>query len=150
MFETLSSYIGAASVLIVGFLAFSLGGKTEKIGAGGYILAWMGTLIAQSLLPFKGVQWGTLAMDLVALIVFTALVWKSGRSWPVWACALQLLAVSSHIMLIARLPTPVTSFYTVLDLAGYGILIAIGFGVFWAWQERRLTAMDAQGDGPLL
>lgn len=150
MFETLTGYIGAASMLTVGLLAFSLGGRTEKIGAGSYILAWIGTMIAQSLFPSKGIQWGTMIMDIGALAAFTALVWKSGRSWPVWACALQLLAVSSHIMLIARLPTPVYSFYTVMNLAGYGILISISVGTYWAWQERRLAAMSEQDSGPLI
>ena len=150
MFETLTGYIGAAAMLTIGILAFSLGGRAEKLGAGSYILAWLGTLVVQSIFPSKGVQWGVLLIDLAALMAFVGLVWKSGRSWPVWACALQLLAVTSHIMLIARLPTPMSSFYTVLNLTGIGIVIAIGFGVFWAWQEQRIATMTAREDGPLL
>ena len=128
-------------MLIMGALAFTVGGRPEKIGTGAYILAWLGTLAVHTYFPTRGIQWGMLAMDSAALIVFGALVWKSKRSWPVWACALQLLIVASHVMLIAYLPTPMLSFYTVVNLTAYGILIAIGFGIFFAWHEKRMAEM---------
>jgi hypothetical protein len=35
-----------------------------------------------------------------------------------------------------------TAFYTILNLAGYGVLLAIGLGTFWAWQERRAAGLE--------
>lgn len=142
VFETLTGYIGAASMLLVGILAFSMGGKPERIGTGAFILAWLLTLIVHNTSSIIGVQWGFLAIDTAALVVFGGLVWKSGRAWPVWACALQLLAVASHIMVLAKLPTPVSSFYTVINLTSYGILVSICFGIFFAWQEQRAAQLS--------
>jgi hypothetical protein len=34
------------------------------------------------------------------------------------------------------------AFYTVLNLAGYGILAAIAVGTFWAWQDRRAAGLE--------
>ena len=82
--------------------------------------------------------------DVVLLIVFGTMVWKAPRSWPVWACALQLLAVTSHIMIMADLRTPISAFYTVVNMTGYGIMLAIAIGTFWAWQERRAIGDEAE------
>jgi|GEM_PF-181928 len=143
MFETVLGLIGAGIMLTVAALAFSIGSRPEKIGAGAYILAWVSTLFVRAVSSVEGVQWGMLAIDLVTLAVFAGLVWKSGRSWPVWACALQLLVVVSHVMIIAHLPTPISSFYTVVNLTSYGILVAICFGTFWAWQEGRMALLTS-------
>jgi hypothetical protein len=137
VFPTLTGYLGAGSILLVALIAFSLGGRAEKIGTGAYVIAWIATVLVHGSNAGEGVQWGMLAIDTAVLLVFAGLVWKSGRAWPVWACALQLIVVASHIMIIAHLPTPISSFYTVVNLTSYGILIAICFGVFWAWQERK-------------
>lgn len=130
-------------MLLVGILAFSIGGRPEKIGAGSYILAWLATLLFHNTSKGIGVQWGLLAIDSAVLLAFAALVWKSNRAWPVWACALQLLVVASHVMIIAHLPTPISSFYTVVNLTSYGILVAICFGTFWAWQEGRMALLTS-------
>lgn len=124
-------------MLALGLFAFVLGGKPERMGAGAYLLAWLASLVFQSPGDLSGVQWGMLLIDLCVLALFVGLVWKSSRSWPVWACALQLLTVTSHVMLIARLPTPVSAFYTVVNLTGYGIMLAIALGTFFAWQTRK-------------
>ena len=90
-----------------------------------------------------GVQWAMFAIDVAMLLVFVAMVWKAPRSWPVWACALQLLVVTSHVMVMLNLRTPISAFYTVVNMTGYGIMLAIAIGTFWAWQERRAIGADA-------
>jgi len=30
----------------------------------------------------------------------------------------------------------------VMNMAGYGVLIAIGVGTFWAWQDRRAANLE--------
>lgn len=141
MLETIAAYVGAGFMILVGLFAFLKGGEPEKIGAGAYLFAWFASLMVQSAGGYFGVQWGVFAIDVVLLIIFAAMVWKAPRSWPVWACALQLLAVTSHIMIMADLRTPISAFYTVVNMTGYGIMLAIAIGTFWAWQERR--AIDA-------
>ena len=141
MFETIAAYVGAAFMVIVGMFALLKGGEPERIGAGAYLFAWFASLLVQSNAGL-GVQWAMFAIDVVVLLVFITMVWKAPRSWPVWACAMQLLAVTSHVMLMMKLPTPISAFYTVVNMTGYGIMAAIAIGTFWAWQERRAIGAD--------
>ena len=143
MFETIAGYVGAAFMVVVGMFALLKGGQPERIGAGAYLFAWFASVMIQTSGGYFGVQWGVFAIDVLVLIVFSAMVWKAPRSWPVWACALQLLTVTSHIMIMLDLRTPVSAFYTVVNMTGYGIMAAIAIGTFWAWQERRAIGADA-------
>jgi hypothetical protein len=36
----------------------------------------------------------------------------------------------------------ISSYYTVINLAGYGVLVALAVGTFWAWQERRAAGLE--------
>jgi len=142
MFDTLPAQIGAAFMVLVGVFAFMKGDEPERIGAGAYLLAWFASLLVQKDGQLYGVQWGMFAIDTVVLLVFGALVWKSRRSWPVWACGLQALSVMTHIMLMFDIRPPMSSFFTVINLASYGILVAIAIGTFYAWQERRAAGLE--------
>ena len=144
MFETIAAYVGAAFVVAVGLFAFLKGGEPEKIGAGAFLFGWFASVMVQSNAGLFGVQWAMFAIDVVMLIIFGAMVWKAPRSWPVWACALQLLAVTSHVMIMLDLRTPISAFYTVVNMTGYGIMLAIAIGTFWAWQERRAIGIEAE------
>jgi len=142
MFETWPALVGAAFVVAVGLFAFIKGGQPEKIGAGAFLFGWFASLLAQTAGGYFGIQWGVFAIDVAMLLVFVAMVWKAPRSWPVWACALQLLVVTSHVMVMLNLRTPISAFYTVVNMTGYGIMLAIAIGTFWAWQERRAIGQD--------
>lgn len=143
MFDTWPALVGAAFVVLVGLFAFIKGGEPEKIGAGTFLFGWFASLMVQSNAGLFGVQWAMFAIDVAMLLVFIAMVWKAPRSWPVWACALQLLVVTSHVMIMLNLRTPISAFYTVVNMTGYGIMLAIAIGTFWAWQERRAIGEDA-------
>lgn len=143
MFDTWPALVGAAFVVLVGLFAFIKGGEPEKIGAGTFLFGWFASLMVQSNAGLFGVQWAMFAIDVAMLLVFVAMVWKAPRSWPVWACALQLLVVTSHVMVMLNLRTPISAFYTVVNMTGYGIMLAIAIGTFWAWQERRAIGQDA-------
>lgn len=148
LFETVASYFGATAILAIVLFAFVVGERAERVGAGTYLVAWLTSLVLQPSGDMSGVQWGIFAIDIVVLAIFAAMVWKAARSWPVWACALQLLVVVSHIMVMLDLKTPVSAFYTVVNLTGYGILVAIAFGTFMAWQERKALGLDEIDDQP--
>ena len=143
MFETWPALVGAAFVVAVGLFAFIKGGQPEKIGAGTFLFGWFASLMVQSNAGLFGVQWAMFTIDVAMLLVFIAMVWKAPRSWPVWACALQLLVVTNHVMVMLNLRTPISAFYTVVNMTGYGIMLAIAIGTFWAWQERRAIGADA-------
>jgi hypothetical protein len=48
----------------------------------------------------------------------------------------------SHLLTLVDLRPPAAAFFTVINLAGYGILLAMAVGTFWAWQERRAAGLE--------
>jgi hypothetical protein len=142
MFDTLYSQIGAVFTVLVVAFAFLKGDEPERVGAAVYVLAWFASMLVQDDAKLHGVQWSMFAVDTLALLVFGALAWKSGRAWPVWVCALQLLAVMSHIMSMVDIRPPAASFYAAINLSQYGILVVLAVGAFWAWQERRAEGLE--------
>lgn len=142
MFDTLAAQIGAVFVVLVCAFAFLKGDPPERIAAGAYVLLWFASLLVQDDGALYQVQWGVFAVDTVMLAVLGGLAWKSRRAWPVWASALQLLIVMSHVLSIIDVRPPIASFLTVINLAGYGVLISLAVGTFWAWQDRRAAGLE--------
>ncbi len=143
MLDTLYSQIGLLPMVLVGILAFTKGDEPERLAMGAYLLGWMAGLLLQD---DQGLQshWqpGMFALDVVMLLVFGGLAWKFRRNWPIWAASLQLIIVMSHLVILFDMRAGIMSFYTILNLAGYGILLTIGLGTFWAWQERRAAGLE--------
>lgn len=142
MFDTLYSQIGAVFTILVVAFAFVKGDEPERIGGGVFVIGWLASMLVQDDAALNSPQWGMFAIDAVCLLVYGALAWKSRRAWPVWACALQSLSVASHVMAMIDLRAPLSSFYTVIVIASYGILLALAIGTFWAWQERRAAGLE--------
>lgn len=142
MFDTLASQLGAIFVVLICTFAFLKGDEVERIAAGAYILSWFASMLLQTDGELREVQWGVFAVDTAMLFVFGALVWKSRKTWPIWATACTLLIVMSHIVLMVDVRPSMAAFLTVVNLAAYGVLISIGVGTFWAWQERKAAGID--------
>lgn len=142
MFDTLPTQIGAALTVAVCVFAFLKGDEPEKIGAGSYVFLWFASTLIQRDRDIYNLPWSMFALDTIMLLILGALAWKARRSWPVWASALQLLAVTSHVMVFLDLRPSLSAFYTVLNIASYGVLLCIAIGTFWAWQERRAAGFE--------
>lgn len=142
MFDTLPAQIGAVVIVLVLGFAFLKGEETERIAAGAYGLGWLASLLVQMDSNLYGAQWSMMAIDVVMLLVLGGLVWKSHRTWPTWACAAQLLVVTAHVLMTLDVRPPISSYYTVINLAGYGVLVALAVGTFWAWQERKAAGLE--------
>jgi hypothetical protein len=140
--ETIFGQIGA--VFMVAICAFALikGDEPERIGASAFALTWFASLLVQRDGDLYHIQWGIFYLDLVLLAVFAGLTWKSRRAWPVWASAFQMLAVMSHIMNMTDLRPSMNAFYTVANMAGYGVMVSLAVGSFWAWQDRRAAGLE--------
>ncbi|MFC5345215.1 hypothetical protein ACETK8_16160 [Brevundimonas staleyi] len=143
MLDTLYSQIGLLPMVLVGIFAFTKGDEPERLAMGAYLLGWMAGMLIQSD-SGQDLSWqpGLFALDVLMLLVLGGLAWKFRRTWPIWAASLQLVIVMSHIVALFDLRGGMMSFYTVVNLAAYGVLIAIGIGTFWAWQERRAAGLE--------
>lgn len=142
MFETLASQIGAAVAVCVTAFAFLKGDEPERIGASAYVLGLFASLLVQDTGQLYGTNWGLMIIDVIMLAVLAGLAWKTDRSWPVWACALQSVIVLSHILTIVDVRPPLAAFYAVINLASYGLLVTIAIGTFWAWQDRVAEGLE--------
>ena len=143
MLDTLYSQIGLLPMVLVGIFAFVKGDEPERFAMGAYLLGWMASLLLQDDTGLHSAwQPGMFALDILMLLVLGGLAWKFKRTWPVWAASLQLIIVMSHIVILFDLRSGMTAFYTVMNIASYGILVAIGLGTFWAWQERRAAGLE--------
>ncbi|PZO05491.1 MAG: hypothetical protein DCF28_03500 [Alphaproteobacteria bacterium] len=141
MFETLPSQIGAAFVVIVCGFAFLKGDEPERFWAGAYILGWFASLLIQasdSILTALSL----FAIDVVMLLLLVGLVWKARRTWPAWAAGCQLIVVMSHIVAFTELQSTAAAVVVVISMAGYGVLVALAIGTFWAWQERVAAGLE--------
>lgn len=143
MFDTLYSMVGAAAIVLVTVFTFLKGDEPERIGAGAFVMVALASLLIQDNTGYFGPKYGLLATDLVLLAVFALIAWKSRRTWPVWAVAFQSLIVASHLVyLIDTNRSPDLAFFAVTNLSSYAILVTIGVGAFWAWQERRAAGLE--------
>jgi len=137
VFDTLYSQIGAALGVIVVTFAFLKGDEPERVGGGAYALGALASLLVQNDSQLYGPQWGLMIVETVMLVAWAALAWKSRRSWPIWACAFQSVAVMSHILTTTDMRPPIAAFYAVVNLASYGVLLVLALGVVQAWRDRR-------------
>jgi hypothetical protein len=142
LFDTLYGQIAAAVSFMVVAFAFLRGDEPERVGAGAFALALLASLLLQDDSRLSGPQWGLMIVDTVMLGVYAALAWKSRRSWPVWAGALQALIVMSHLLTVVDLRPPMAAFYAVMNLANYGILLALALGTHRSWRERRADVLE--------
>lgn len=142
MFDTLYSQIGAAVGVIVVAFAFLKGDEPERVGAGIYALGSLAALLVQNDSQLYGPQWGLMAVETVVLAAYAGVAWKSRRSWPIWASALQAVVVMSHVLPTMDIRPPLAAFYAVVNLASYGILLVLALGVLQAWRDRRALGLE--------
>ena len=142
MFDTPYTQIATAIGVVVVAFAFLKGDEPERVGAGAYAIGALATLLVQDDSRLYGAQWPLILVETAMLIAYVALAWKSRRSWPIWAAALQSVVVMCHILPAVDLRPPLAAFYAVINLASYGILLVLALGVLQAWRDRRALGLE--------
>ncbi len=108
------------------------GGKTERIAA---LIALVASLASWAVWIFSGRHWGStelgvLAIDLAVLLGFLAIALRTDRFWPLWATAMQLIAVATHAATLVN-PDIVPRAYSLAQgFWAYPILLMM-FGAAW-------------------
>jgi hypothetical protein len=142
LLETIYSQVPAAIAVLVVAFALLKGDEPERLGAASYAIVTLASLVIPDGAPRSGPMWSLMALDFVALAVFVGLAWYSRRTWPVWCAAFQGIIVTGHVLLALKLRPPINAFAAVNNLAIYAVLITMGVGTFWAWQERRAAGIE--------
>jgi len=142
VFDTIYAQVAAAIGAIVVAFAFLKGDEPERVGGGIYAISALASLLVQEETRLHGPQWGLMMVDAVTLAAYAAVAWKSRRSWPVWASALQSLIVMTHVLTLVDVRPPMVAFYAVINGASYGVLLALAIGVFQAWRDRRVLGLE--------
>ena len=142
MIDTLLTQVLSLFSMAILIFALLKGDEPERFGAGAFAIGWLATVTVQQDGQLYGIQWGMFALDVLFLFVFLALAIKYRRSWTIAACGFQGLIVLSHILVVFDVRPAMSAFYTVINLASAGVLLALALGTFWAWQERRAAGIE--------
>jgi hypothetical protein len=122
--------IWAAAMFAVSAYALWRGGRVERLVAGANILAWLITIAVQNRHDWLHPQWGVLAVDLAFLGLLLTLVVRTTRSWVMPAAAFQLLAVVTHMAIMADKGVRAWAYITALILWSYLVLISLAAGTY--------------------
>lgn len=143
MLNSLDAQLGTAIAVVIVAFAFLKSDKPERIGAGTYALGLFASLLVQGNGQLTGPHWGLMLIDAAIVAIYASLAWKSRRAWPVWATALQVLIVMTHLLMIIDRRPPPAAFYTVMNIASSAILAAMAIGVVQAWRDQRTTGLES-------
>ena len=97
------------------------GGEPERAGAA--CLAWLtaGTFIFRPFVKMNlvSLDLGTFAVDAIALVALLVLALQANRSWPLWACSAQLIAVLAHIIRSVEVEIAPGAYATMIKAPSY-------------------------------
>lgn len=132
--------------MLVCVLAAWRGRDLERLAAGAYLAAWALTLVAFRE-GTRDTQWAVMAIDVVLLVGFIAIALKTGRFWPLFSAAFQLLAVVTHVARALDSAVSGWAYQTGGIIWGYLVIAAIGYGA-WTAPTRYAEIADTESDVP--
>ena len=91
--------------------------------------------------PFAGFNFisldlGSLIVDLVGLSALLYLAVPSDRTWPLWACSAQVIAVTGHLVRVVQTEQDPLAYAAMIRAPAYIQLIALLAGTVAAHQNR--------------
>lgn len=106
------------------------GQQPERFGAAVLLVGSVTTVVAESLpgLRVGAAQLGILAVDLLVLAGFLALVLKTNRFWPLWVSGFHLVGVATHLATLCYPSILPQAYVLVQGLWAYPIMVAIVVG----------------------
>lgn len=97
--QNFSVWLFYAIMVLAAVVAMAKGGAPERLGCAMILAALLFQFGLYALVPprFAAVDLVSFPTDLLLLIGFGWLALRAKRMWPLWAAALQLISVTSHI-----------------------------------------------------
>lgn len=132
-------WIGIAIGWVVCGAALWKGRWSERVVAAGFLLGWLATALLKDH-HFAGPQWSIFAADTAALLLFLFVALKSGRYWPLFAAAFQLLAVITHVASTFDRHLSAWAYITAGVIWSYLLLGSIGIGTWNTWRGDHPAA----------
>lgn len=146
------AWLGTVLAVIFSAYAFWRGGPAERYGGAVILTGWFLTPLVQAHGPKgPGIGLGFLLVDWAVLIGLLIISVLTRRLWTVFACAFQFNAVASHYAGALAHIGVYTSVTALGIWSGYGLVVALGLGV-WAYDRRRRAEINARktnGNGPV-
>lgn len=104
------------------------GGRPEQLVAVIFLIGSPLTIVAYTPDPWRGVQWGILAIDSVILVLLLAIAFRANRYWPMGVAAMQLLEVVGHLLKLTD-PTMLHVVYWISAVVwAYPMLLLLALG----------------------
>lgn len=131
--RTLWLVMSGVTLALLAFAALA-GREPERIAVAVYVVAWALSIVSHELWPEARPISGVLVADLLLLLAFVRLSWKSARSWPVWAAGVQLIVFVLHFVWTQEPEVGRRGFIAAQNVA---TLTVLGIMAVGAWRARR-------------
>lgn len=134
-------------IILLASLAYVVrcGRWPERSGLAIIMLGSIATALVGRSDLWRGTEIGILAVDVVVLIAFLAIVALTDRFWPLWVSAFQLVSVTSHLARLLK-PSTLPLAYAFAEQVWSYAMIAVVIGSV-AWQ-RRYARSSFSSKGP--
>lgn len=123
-------------IILLASLAYVVrcGRWPERSGLAIIMLGSIATALVGRSDLWRGTEIGILAVDVVVLMAFLAIVALTDRFWPLWVSAFQLVSVTSHLARLLK-PSTLPLAYAFAEQVWSYAMIAVVIGSV-AWQRR--------------
>ena len=138
----LPPWLGVTVMLLVCGVALWKGGREERLAAGG-LLANAAVTVLMRDYSWPQLQGAEFVVDVLTLLLFTAIALRTPKYWPMAAAAFQLLGVMTHVAKMIDPSLQQWAYMTAIVIWTYLIFIAIGVGTWNSWRAQRQPANAA-------
>ena len=135
MLHSTLAVFGIVCLAFTCLMAFVFGSWREKAGAALYLTAYV---VANALSVLSHLQdLSHTVTDILCLIGFIVLCWKSPHPWPLWAAGFQLASTLTGLLGLINIDVAPWAYMTALIVSAYGVLLALCAGTLAALRVGR-------------
>ncbi len=150
LFLATTAQIGGVILnIVVCGVAIWKGAWTERVAAISIVICSILSPLVQNWTDWTSPQWNILIVDAANLGIFLWLLFRTHRTWLLFGCAFQLLAVLSHLGMLIDPSIVSRAYISSLYVMFYGLMGALSFGI-WEGRSRERRDRFASADGNVL